>query len=169
MYQYTSKDISRFWTKIAITANSDKCWEWQAGCTDSGYGHFMVGGRKGGTEKSHRVAWELTNGAIPDGLWVLHSCDNRKCCNPAHLFLGTNYDNVQDMMQKGRNSKGSQHAINHRGELNNHNKLTPNEVRYIRECYAAGNVTFTELGKRMSVNRTTISGIVKLRLWKHLA
>jgi HNH endonuclease len=168
VYEYTPKDAIRFWSKVAITNNPDNCWEWQAARTDKDYGHFMVGGRKGGTEKTHRVAWCLTYGQIPDGLWVLHKCDNPPCCNPKHLFLGTSDDNIRDMVSKRRNSTGEQHGLNHIGELNVNSKLTADKVRYIRCRYASGDVNFTELGREMCVNRSTIAGIVKQRLWKHI-
>lgn len=87
----------RFWANVK-RGNSDECWEWQRSTSD-GYGHMTY-------EKryiiAHRAAYEFTYGAIPDGLFVLHRCDNRRCCNPDHLWLGTNRDNVLDSVSKGR-------------------------------------------------------------------
>ena len=88
----------RFWNKVLKT---DACWIWLAAKSDSGYGVFGVGKQ---TDKAHRIAWRLSEGEIPHKLFVLHRCDNRPCVNPAHLFLGTNHDNVLDMIAKGRNS-----------------------------------------------------------------
>lgn len=87
-------EVCAFWAKVD-RRGPDECWEWTTGRERYGYGHSVLG-------TASRVAWELTNGPIPDGQRVLHSCDNPPCCNPRHLFLGTQLDNVRDMMAKGR-------------------------------------------------------------------
>ena len=101
-----SSIAERFWSKVRKT---EGCWEWAAGrITDprgkSGYGNFYIGAKDGKKIEAvaHRVAWELTNGAIPEGLKVLHECDNPGCVRPDHLFLGTQKDNIADMISKGR-------------------------------------------------------------------
>lgn len=86
----------RFWRRVKKT---DGCWEWTGGLLSSGYGACFVGAYSTG---AHRVSWELANGPIPDGLWVLHHCDNRPCVRPDHLFLGTVLDNNRDAIAKGR-------------------------------------------------------------------
>lgn len=93
----------KFWPKVE-KAEPDGCWEWKANRDRGGYGRMTVAGTPRKIDSAHRVAWQLTNGPIPDGLWVLHRCDNRGCVNPAHLFLGTRTDNVRDMMAKGRDN-----------------------------------------------------------------
>lgn len=75
------------------------CWEWTRSCDADGYGHLV---HQGSLKGAHRHSYELSRGNIPDGLFVLHECDNRKCINPDHLFLGTNMDNMRDMYAKGR-------------------------------------------------------------------
>lgn len=153
--KYTPKDIQRFWSKIAITANPDKCWEWQSSKNDQDYGRFLFN-RK--SRAAHRIAWELTYGEIPDGLSVLHKCDNRKCCNPAHLFLGTHLDNMRDMVQKGRH-------VPCLGERHGMHKLTAEKVRYIRKRYAQGGILQRELADEMGVSRSTIGKAIHRQLY----
>jgi HNH endonuclease len=155
--QYTSKDITRFWSKVnkngSIPAHRPglgACWEWQAGKT-KGYGTFSHNGK---IVYAHRVSWELTNGFIPNDLWVLHKCDNPACVNPEHLFLGTRQDNTDDMMHKGRNRQlhGDKHPAH---------KLTDAQVQFIRKSYDKYRITQTELAKMMNVSQGQIHNIVK--------
>lgn len=91
------KDIK---AKIMATIKvSGECWEWQGYRIDKGYGRLR---HEGGKKLAHRVSYEAFVGAIPDGMCVLHKCDNPPCVNPDHLFLGTNLDNVKDCINKGR-------------------------------------------------------------------
>lgn len=85
-YTPTETDIEKFWAKVDRSGGDDQCWQWMAGLHARGYGRLRWGGEP---ENAHRIAWMLTNGAIPDGLHVLHTCDNLACCNPHHLVLGT--------------------------------------------------------------------------------
>lgn len=135
----------------------DDCWEYQGARTKSGYG--LIVDRKTKIY-AHRLCWELTNGPIPDGFQVLHRCDNPPCCNLAHLFLGTNADNVADKVRKGR-ARG----ISQPGEKNPDAKLTEQQVRDIRATYAAGSCTLQQLAHRFSVNKSTIWLIVKRKKW----
>jgi hypothetical protein len=89
----------RFWAKVE-RRGIDECWPWKA-TRRNGYGRLSAA-RSGGLQGAHRIAWSLANGEIPAGLKILHHCDNPPCCNPQHLFLGTQADNVHDMFRKGR-------------------------------------------------------------------
>ena len=101
-FEMSKKSLDkRFWEKVDKSGGDDGCWEWIAGKYPNGYGMFAL--KRQVVRCAHRVAWMLTHGDIPDGLFVLHKCDNRSCVNPSHLFLGTHKQNMQDMVNKGRN------------------------------------------------------------------
>jgi len=155
----------RFWLMVD-KRGPDDCWPW-AGCRlRHGYGHFNVNGRK---TLAHRFSWSLVNGPIPDGNgWhgtcVLHRCDNPPCVNPAHLFLGTQADNIDDMIAKGRNGYTGQ-----RGEKHGMAKLTESQVIEIRRRYAIGNISQEKLAFELGVSQTTIGSIVRRDKWTHVA
>lgn len=103
----SAEDRVRFWAKVC-KRNADECWPWQgSGLGREGYGQFTVTSTGGASRKqlhlyAHRVAWIVTRGDIPQGVSVLHRCDNPGCVNPDHLFLGSQLDNMRDASQKGR-------------------------------------------------------------------
>lgn len=109
-----------FWKKVKVLSDNE-CWEWQRSLTKDGYGQFSSRVRSlfGISVRGSRAAWQLTYGEIPVGMQVLHSCDNRKCCNPRHLFLGTHKDNMRDMKLKGRQACGPKWSEQQRKEISN--------------------------------------------------
>ena len=107
------------------------CWEWQGGIHGTGYG--SVPARFGGGRYAHRAMYEASKGDIPEKMYVLHKCDNRKCINPDHLFLGTHLENIKDMHSKGRQSGGSM-----KGSANPSSKFDDETVILIRQAREAG-------------------------------
>lgn len=126
-----------------------------------GYGQFSRGGR-GTNVLSHRFAWELANGEIPDGLQVLHRCDNKLCCNVSHLWLGTQADNLADMDRKGRRKPASNY-----GEASGMAKLSADDVIEMRKRYDKG-VTQTQLAADFGVSQSSVSAIVRRQTWPHV-
>ena len=130
---------------------------------DNGYGQFKLNGQ---STQAHRVAFAFFNGG---GLerWpqICHKCDNRKCCNPSHLFGGTAQDNVLDAIGKNRR-KAQVHSRS--GERSNFAKLTADLVRDIRADYSKGNVTLDILAERYNVTASNLSMVVRRVTWKHI-
>lgn len=145
----------RLWGKID-QHGPDECWPYRGG-RSGGYGSFWNGET---VTHAHREVWISINGSIRDGLFVLHKCDNRICCNPAHLFLGTNADNMEDMRHKGRR-KGML-----LGDDNGRAVLMAQQVVLIRQRFDNGISSVSALADEYKVWRTTIRDIVNRVTWK---
>jgi hypothetical protein len=153
---------TRFWSKVDKSA-ADGCHPWTRGRSPRGYGKV---GRQGAHLRAHRVAWELTFGPIPSyaeagyKVCVLHTCDNPPCCNPAHLFLGSNADNTADRQAKGRHWA-------RRGSAQGMAKLTEQAVVTIRAWHAQG-WPYVALGAAFGVIPGTIGLVVTRKTWGHV-
>ena len=150
--------IRNFWAKVVKYGNPDGCWVW-SGYRSDGYGRFSVRSQSQKHYfKTHRMSWELAFGDIPDGMCVLHHCDNRACVNPEHLFLGTNYDNVQDRHSKGRTSIASRNL----GDRNGNRKLDSIDIPIIRSSH----LPQKELARLFSVSAATICMVKNKIRWE---
>ena len=141
----------------SIKITESGCWEWKKSCHKQGYGNFPY---KRKVLLAHRASWILFKGILDDKILVCHKCDNPPCCNPDHLFLGTDKDNVKDGFSKGRikRKKGEQHYFH---------KLKEEDILIIRKMALAGD-TFKEIAKKFSVHRTCIGSVVNRKSWKHI-
>jgi hypothetical protein len=143
----------RFWAKVQ-KRGVDDCWVWTGNLTEkNGYGRLRVSGQM---VCAHRVSWELHNGLIPEGLLVLHKCDNPPCCNPAHLFLGTHKDNSMDAIAKSRHAHGERAGTA---------VLTADQVREIRTLYSTKQANQPELAVMFNQNTGNISRIIRREMW----
>ena len=152
MARHSRPLAERFWPKVA--KQPDGCWIWQAAIRPNGYGHLAASRRGIPPLKAHRVAYELTYGPIPAGMLVCHTCDVRACCNPAHLFLGTQRDNNLDKVRKGRESRPNA-------------KLTPAQVKAIRERLRAGE-SQRAIAREHGLDPSTISNIATRKHWRRV-
>jgi len=157
----------KFWERVD-KRGPDECWDWLAGLDKDNYGVMSGGSRKAKKLKAHRVSWEIHFGQIPfhdshHGMCVLHRCDNPPCVNPAHLFLGTNHDNVLDMFKKGRARPGWVP-----GEKNGNAKITENKVKLIRRFGALkGKASWSNrvIGKMFGLSKAQTSKIISGKAW----
>lgn len=145
----------RFWSYSKIAESG--CWEWDRGLNSNGYGQFTMNGK---TYIASRVAYQLRFGDIPAGLFVCHKCDNRKCVNPDHLFLGTNYDNTLDRNMKGRTARIC-------GEEKSNSILTEGIVQAILFLHR-DNYKQIEIANKLGVNFRVVSNVVRRKIWKHV-
>lgn len=143
----------RFWEKVDKKGDNE-CWEWQGAKSGGGYEYFG----KCPTKRAHRVSYELTNGIIEEGLWVLHKCDNPARVNPNHLFLGDRSDNTRDAAKKGRIL----------GEKAGGSKLSDLQVREIKDMWKTSVYTQRGLAKLFGVHQGTICRIINSNSWGHL-
>ncbi len=181
----TISDVSRFLCKVDRSGGMDACWLWTAGKGRKGYGRFKLAGK---TLKAHRIAYELANDVSPVDLCVCHKCDRPSCCNPSHLCLGTNQDNMDDMVAKSRQAVGDAHGsrlhperwsrgdahysrvnpdVLARGEANGWAKLTSASIPEIRSRAAVGE-SQRSIARSFCVSRTAIRDVLSGKNWRHI-
>ena len=147
----------RFWRRVEKT---DGCWWWIPAKSANKYGLIQLGGVGSKSVTTHRFSYELHNGEIPEGMIVMHSCDNPSCVNPDHLSLGTHKDNVADMIAKGRRGDPKVVGVDHpKAVLNEH------KVRYIR---ANPSKSHAQLARELGVGANTVRGVRTGRTWSHV-
>lgn len=137
----TPRDIQRFWSFVI---RQKGCWPWMGGINSTGRGIFWLNNE---TPKAHRISWIVHHGPIPKGKLVLHRCDNGRCVNPEHLFLGTHRDNTQDMIKKGR-------FVGNR-------KLKWWQIERIINQYSFRKVTYDHIARRLGFHSDTIGRIIR--------
>ena len=167
----TEQQIQKFWSMVdkngpehPYDKNLGRCWIWTHTIV-GGYGDFYCNSKH---IRTHRIAYELSHGEIPHdgsphGICACHSCDNRACVNPQHIFLGTNLDNVRDKQLKGRAI-----SVGVKGEKHWNANLTEEKVKEIRNKYVKGVSKIKKLAVEYGVNATSIYNIVERITWKHI-
>ena len=149
--------LRRFWKRLKVP---DGCWEWVGGKNDKGYGRFTIPGRK--LVYTHRLMYHIFIDDIPKGLQVLHSCDNPKCCNPDHLWAGTQKDNIRDAVKKGRMKTGGHYGVSHSNA-----KLDETKVRKLRK-YKEQKKKIAPLAREYGVSIQAAINAANGKTWKHV-
>lgn len=159
-YLRASTSMNAYVAGRVDTSHPNGCWVWTLATFRNGYGQATYGGKK---FYAHRLSWVLHNGPIPEGLCVLHHCDNRPCVNPSHLFLGTKKENTHDAQRKGRlKSPGA------RGQRNAKAKLTEDDVRLILAEGILKKMAIGDMARKYEVTPALIRMILRRRIWKHV-
>lgn len=152
-----------FWSRVDSSAGPDACWPWAMSCRPDGYGQTF---HEGAVRLAHRVAYMLVKGDIPERHLVMHSCDNRPCCNPAHLSTGTHADNTADMMAKGRDRHGTVRVC---GENHPNHKLTTEAVIAMRRRFTGARGEINALALEYGVSHQRVSKVVRGKIWRSAA
>jgi len=171
---------ARFWAKVnpfgplpPHCPELGQCWVWTAYCLPNGYGRFRLGSRSDGIALVHRASYVALVALIPEGLHVCHHCDNRPCVRPGHLFVGTNADNLADMVRKERSAVGDRNgSIIHpervpRGEGHWNSKLNAAKVLEIRRLARQG-LSQQAISRQFGVSQALVGYIIRRKIWAHI-
>lgn len=153
----TEKDKKRFVDHFNQSTKQDDCLIWPLAPQSNGYGHHWM---RSGSRGAHRVSYEIFNGPIPSGLVVCHSCDNRSCVNPEHLWVGTQQQNLNDMKSKNRDMRV--------GSKNGRSKLNEVHVKNIKSLLKTNTVSQKELANKYKVSTSVICDIANNNSWRHV-
>lgn len=137
--------FANFWSRVN-TKGPEECWEWETTSGPNCYGGVGLWGT-GKKTSAHRIAYAFTHGEVADGQPVCHSCDNPPCCNPSHLWAGTQADNVQDMIRKGRARPGTGGRPR---------KLSDDEILEMRHRHAIEDISCVDLARDYDISRATV-------------
>ena len=149
----------RFWT-LVDKKSDDECWHWKGQVQKNGYGRISLGAKSLGYDGAHRVSWKIFNKKdIPDGMYIMHKCDNPSCVNPHHLSIGTPKENTQDMIAKGR-----KRVVSPKGEGNGKSLLNEEKVRLIR----SSSLSHTAIAMQLGVSPNCVRGVRIGRTWTHI-
>lgn len=166
---YRMDNDQKFWNKVSVAGPSD-CWLWKGVIDAFGYGCIK---RNGIQTRTHRHAWQLTNGAIPPGMQINHTCDIPDCVNPNHLKIGTQQENIRDKIARNRQAKGLANGTHTHpekrpmGEKIGNSKLKESEVKLIKKSLLSG-ATLSWLAEQFNVTKQSISGIKRQKTWRHV-
>lgn len=142
----------------ANVIKKDGCWDWNKAAKHERYMRMHYS-RNEPKLSIHVYSWRLHNGSIPEGMCVLHKCDNKRCSNPEHLYLGTNKDNIVDMINKKRHPHGETHGCA---------KLTEQQVKEIKRLLLLDELSHYAIARKFNVAHSTIFNIKNSRTWKHV-
>lgn len=161
---YDEKLANRFWWKVLIT-DAQSCWPFMGAISSNGYGSFAIDKTK--KKSAHVVAYELFYGPTTPGLDVMHSCDNRSCCNPSHLSEGTRRENLNQARERGRMIDFGGIKPDNRGEKQGHATLTDAQAKEVWSLRENG-TSQREIGELYGVDRRVIGRIWNQQTWRHL-
>ena len=170
------KLVDKFFASVDERESKEKCWNWTGPIHANGYARLAYGKVTGPNfyfESGHRFSYHMHYGKeIPKGMSVLHKCDNRKCVNPFHLFLGTQMDNMKDKISKGRDSKGEKHSLSTklktpRGSRNPAAKLKEEDVPKIVQMRNSG-MFYKDIADKFGISKVAIRNICIGKTWKHM-
>ena len=152
-----------FWAKVDRSGGPDACWPWLGVRSKKGYGQWRPEGHRTVPVYAHRLSYQLAHGGIPKGAYVLHTCDNPPCVNPAHLGVGSQTDNMREMYDRARDVHNAPRGASHYRA-----RLTDEAVAAIRERYRIGELSQEQIAREFGVSQITVSRVIRRVAWRHV-